>query len=613
MVVNTFLTSTSLFRKRIMQQDNTLRLINLLILSLLLSLTSVLAHAESVTATLDKQVIFENDVVQLTIRTDFPETGQGPDLSILKRDFEVLSQSQNSQFRFNLGASQSLSFWVISLMPKSTGDFLIPAIKVGKHESQPIKLKVKTAKQLLDENGNPPVIIDLEVSQTQPYLQQQLIVSLKLYSAFALQNANISTPNHPNLVIERLSDDQIQYEEVNGTQYQVITREYLAFPQQSGKLEIPPQKISAMINTNLGRRLIKAQSKAITLDVLPIPASYPNDDWLPATKVSLLNTLSPTADVKVGDTLIWQIDAFANGALAEQMPVFSYSSTKDYKLYPQPAKLNSRKSNNGITGEQSIQIEVVPTTPGKLILPEVEIVFWNTDTRQLERTYAVPPTVEVTGMALIDVENNEKAKKFLTPQTGSVAPISLAKPKEEEQQEANTEPLMGNVDLTLDDGQQGWSIKSILIAILSVIAIITLISTISLIIKKRKDNNTGEEEEVPTLQVFAPLNTQDEKSAYQALLMACQNHDLKSLRGKSLEWARHRWGEDQINGLDDIKRLSESTNLSQLLMEAELIMYSNTAASDWDGNDLADALEEFYSGEAKPSQSSKLKTLYPNF
>ncbi len=612
MVVNTFLTSLTLFSKRIMRQLNQIRGLLSLTLTLLFCLISPLSMAESVSATLDKKVVYESDVVQLTIRTDFPETGQGPDLSVLKRDFDILSQSQNSQFRFNLGTSQSLSFWVISLMPKSTGDFLIPAIKVGNFESKPITLKVKTAQQLLDENGNPPVIIDLEVSQVQPYLQQELIISLKLFSAFALQNANISTPNHPNLVIERLADDQIHYQEVNGTQYQVITREYLAFPQQSGKLEIPPQKISAMINTNLGRRLIKAQSKAITLDILPIPASYPSDDWLPATKVSLLNSLSPTTDVKVGDTLIWQIDAFAVGALPEQMPAFAYASTRDYKLYPQPAKFNSRKTDTGITGEQSIQIEVVPTAPGKLVLPEIEIIFWNTKTRQLERTYAVPPTVEVTGLALNGTLNNAQTKKLLAPQTGSVAPISLAKPKDKNSEKAQ-ETSATNVDLTINDGSRSWSLKGVLITVLTIIASATLISAIVLMIKKRKTNVDTKENEVPTLQVFAPLNTQDEKSAYQDLIYACKTHDLKSLRGKSLEWARHRWGEDQINGLDDIKRLSESSTLSQLLMEAELIMYSNTAAIEWDGNDLADALEEFYSGEEKPSQSSKLKTLYPNF
>lgn len=612
MVVDTGLMSFTQDNKKFMlQQSGLSSLFKILAISVML-IISTLASAASVTATLDKQVIYENDLVQLTIRTDFPETGQGPDLSALKRDFDILSQSQNSQFRFNLGTSQSLSFWVISLMPKSTGDFLIPPIKVGNYASEPITLKVKTAQQLLDENGNPPVIIDLEVSQTEPYLQQELIVSLKLYSAFALQNANISTPNHPNLVIERLADDQIHYEEVNGTQYQVITREYLAFAQQSGNIEIPPQKISAMINTNRGRRLIKAQSKAINLNVLPIPASYPSDDWLPATKVSLLNTLSPTSEVKVGDTLIWQIDAFANGALAEQMPAFSFASTRYYKLYPQPTNLNNRKTDTGIIGEQSIQIEVVPTIPGKLELPEVEIVFWNTQTRQLERTYAVPPSVEVTGMALTDLSNNGQATKLLAPQTGSVAPISLAKPKEKESEEtSSTDRQADPTEASTMTVNQGWSIKSIILWILAIVAISTLMSAIFLMLKKRKEVNKTED--VPTLQVFAPLNTQDEKSAYQELIQACQNNDLKTLRGRSLEWARHRWGEDKINGLDDIKRLSESSTLSQLLMEAELIMYSDTAATDWDGSDLADALEEFYSGEVKPSQSSQLKTLYPNF
>ena len=117
-------------------------------------------------------------------------------------------------------------------------------------------------------------MLKTEVSEIEPYLQQEVILSVKLYTSVALQNANRSIPSHPDLVIERLADDQMNYQTVNGTQYQVITRDYLAFPQRSGLLTIPPQSIQAMINTSTGRRMIKVQSEPLNLQVTPIPASY---------------------------------------------------------------------------------------------------------------------------------------------------------------------------------------------------------------------------------------------------------------------------------------------------------------------------------------------------
>jgi hypothetical protein len=181
---------------------------------LLFSWLSTLSTAASVTTSLDKETVTENELVQLTIRTDFPQTGSGPDLSVLKRDFEIISQNQNSQFRFNLGTSQSLNFWVVSLMPKSVGTLQIPPIKVGDYTSDPLTLVVKNAPQMLDANGNPPVYITFTASEMQPYLQQQVIFTLTLYTSVALQNANVSTPQHPDLLIERLLDDQASIENI---------------------------------------------------------------------------------------------------------------------------------------------------------------------------------------------------------------------------------------------------------------------------------------------------------------------------------------------------------------------------------------------------------------
>lgn len=86
------------------------RLFYSLMAALLFITLSSSLHAASVTASLNKEVTIENEVVQLTLRADFSDTGNGPDLTPLQRDFDILGKSQNSQFSFNLGTSTALNF-----------------------------------------------------------------------------------------------------------------------------------------------------------------------------------------------------------------------------------------------------------------------------------------------------------------------------------------------------------------------------------------------------------------------------------------------------------------------------------------------------------------------
>ncbi|RCX07734.1 BatD family protein [Marinomonas foliarum] len=596
----------------LISQNKPHRLFFSLMTTLLFIILSSSLHAASVTASLNKNVSNENEVVQLTLRADFSDTGNGPDLTPLERDFDILGKSQNSQFSFNLGTSTALNFWVVTLMPKSVGTVEIPPIKIGDLESQPIRLTVKSSPQLLDNNGNPPVMIKTEVSEVEPYLQQEVILSVKLYTSVALQNANRSVPSHPDIVVERLIDDQMNYQTVNGTQYQVITREYLAFPQRSGLLTIPPQSIQAMINTSTGRRMIKVQSEPLNLQVIPIPASFTGDAWLPSEKVTVSTSLEKTNDApRVGDTLIWTIDIKADGALPEQIPTLEFNSTRDYKLYPKPPQFNNQKNSTGVTGNQTIVVEVVPTEEGSLSLPDINITYWNTDERAISTASASTDSIEIaplpnsTGQSDETAGNNPTISDPLPAQSRSIAPISLAK---KAVKPANTD---NQIEVVPETSNESKSLRDYLISGLLILAVLMLGAWIASWLKRKK-LKTNTDSDVPTLQEFAPLSTLSEQSAYKALIECCQQNNLQSLRPSLLEWARHRWGDDEIRSVDDIKRLT-SVQVTQLLMEAEIMLYSNNPAHEWHGEPLADALEEFTSGQEKPSKASQLKTLYPNF
>ncbi|MBJ7553181.1 BatD family protein [Marinomonas spartinae] len=575
------------------------------------------AYADSVTASLDKNVVTENDIVQLTIRADFTNTGNGPDLTPLKKDFDIVSQSQSSQFSFNLGSNTAMSYWVISLMPKSVGTFTIPPIKIGQYASQPLTLTVKNAPELLDKNGNPPVMLKTQVSSDNPYLQQQVIFTMKLYTSVPLSNANISVPSNPDLIFEQLTDDQSEFKEINGTRYQVLTRKYLAFPQRSGQITIAPQTMQAMMQMGAGQRIVRIQSQPINLQVLPIPPSYTNDNWLPSEGVTINTKLEKPKDtVRVGDTVIWTINIDAKDALPEQIPQLTFNSTKAYKLYPEPATFSSQKNDNGIIGHQTIKIQVVPTQKGTIKLPDVSVTYWDTNKR-IEKT-VTQSTPELTVVPLPTsasaTTNNgtQKPKALdnpLPPQSRSVAPISLTKLENDQANPSDDTPKPIHTQLVKEQNEVNWRLYGIIG--LSILLTLLLLACLLLFWKKKKSKD--DEANVPTLKEFAPLTSSDEKSAFESLIECCRQDNITELRSHLLEWARHRWGDEQIRSIEDIKRLAGSVTLTQLLMEAELMLYSNQATHQWQGNSLAEALEEYQTGQPKKTQASQLKTLYPNF
>lgn len=607
-----------------------------LIQSLMLSIVCLFAlftpttYADQVTAALDKEVISENEVVQLTLRTDFANTDGGPDFSVLKRDFEILSRSQNSQFSFNLGTNQALNFWVVTLMPKAVGNFQIPSITVGDQASEPLFLEVKPAQQMTDANGNPLVMIKFRADTREPYVQQQVKLTLELYTATTLQNAQMSTPNHPSLITERLSDDQMRYQEINGTSYQVMTREYVAFPQRSGAIELTNQSVQAMVNTRNGRRMVNIKSKPVTLNVLPIPASYGNSNWLPTEALAVKSNVSTTlSNPRVGDTLMWNIDISAQGVLGEQLPVLSFASTRAYKLYPTSPTFDTSKNMTGVLGRESIAIEVVPTQPGPLTLPTVEVSYWDPVERAIKRVSATANSIDIAPLPADAGSNN--SNNVSQPETSNtapnqaanttpdasepVAPISLAKSKAAQKGSANTttdDNSPAPIEVVVEQQQEAGISWQVIAAIVLLGAGATGILGWFVWNRRQSATHSGEDS-VPVLEEFAPLGSGDETSAFQALIASCRHHDLSTLRPNLLEWARHRWGDSAIRGVEDIKRLADNPRLTQLLMEAELVIYSENAANAWHGDALADALEEYTTGQVKPSKASQLKALYPNF
>ncbi|MDX8382710.1 MAG: BatD family protein, partial [Ghiorsea sp.] len=219
----------------------------LLLVLLLVLPQSLLAGA---IATLDRGIASFGESVQLTIKVE-GESADDPDLSLLKHDFDILSQSQSSNYTLINGSFNRSQQWAIHLMPKREGTLAIPAIVLGKLRTNPLSLQVLPANA-----GNAAVSKDifLEVtsSASDMYVQEQVLLHVKLYRAVNLSQAQLSEPSMPHTVVKKLGEDK-NYEVVREQRRFVVTeRTYAVFPQQSGTLHIPALQFDGQIASGRG-------------------------------------------------------------------------------------------------------------------------------------------------------------------------------------------------------------------------------------------------------------------------------------------------------------------------------------------------------------------------
>ncbi len=397
-------------------------IVNTLCLSLFLLFNQTVSAVEII-ASLDRNPVQITESFQLTFTaTETPD--DDPDFSPLSHDFEILQQSHRSNSSWVNGQSTKTMQWVLSLMAKQTGQILIPAIAFGDDVSQPASIKV-TSTTVSTQSNDKDLFLDVEVSTETPYVQSQVIYTLRLYRKVQLAQASLTEPAIADAVIEKLTEDKNYDTQVNGVAYVVTERQYAIFPQKSGMATVEPLVLTADIVLSNSRQRFngffnrpatktkRISSKAITLDVLPAPDNFKANHWIPAEQVHIEEKWSgDITNMKLGEPLTRTLTLLAQGTTVAQLPeLLGISKTRHLKTYPDQPTLKEKKSAEGIIALREEKIAYIPSKPGSYILPAIEVPWFNTRTQQME--IARIPEISVTATGSI---------------TNPVAPPEIASP-----------------------------------------------------------------------------------------------------------------------------------------------------------------------------------------
>ena len=353
-----------------------------------------------VTAWVNKNPVVVGDMFQLRVEAKNVDDAEEPDLSGIT-GLQILNRSvQNQTSIVGTSITRTLSWTYIMIAP-SSGDYLIPALKVGNEQSTPIALKVTAYSQ---NQRQKYVSLDVEVVPKKVYPQQQILVRLRISrTGVQLENETITPFELKGALVEELSQKSHQTVK-NGKKHKITEILYAVIPEKSGTLVIPQVRYQGEIiqrgssQNNFGNifqkrgQRIFSTSTTQSVEVKPLPTGFKNW-WLPTDKLVIEEKWQPDPPVfRVGEPVTRTFAIFANGVSGNQIPELKFDYPVTLKGYADQPLIETEKSEKGLKGMRLEKWALIPSQPGKIELPGVSVSWWDIKSDTLQ-TAAISPKI----------------------------------------------------------------------------------------------------------------------------------------------------------------------------------------------------------------------------
>ncbi|WP_054692977.1 BatD family protein [Desulfosarcina cetonica] len=160
---------------------------------MILFVTAMAAQAATVRAVVDRNQVTVGESISLQVTI---EGGDGDvDLSGIT-DFKTVSQGSTSSFQMVNGHTSRQMIYTYVLVPLTAGHLTIPAIPItidGKvHYTTPIGITV--SQEPPADSGQRDVYVSAEVSQSDPWVGQQIVYTFHLFNAVQIADAKFQAP-----------------------------------------------------------------------------------------------------------------------------------------------------------------------------------------------------------------------------------------------------------------------------------------------------------------------------------------------------------------------------------------------------------------------------------
>lgn len=269
-------------------------------------------------------------------------------------------------------------------------------------------------------------------SKTTVYEQEAILLTYKLYSTVNLQQLNEDMPELTGFHTQEIDLPQKKVwsmEHYQGRNYNTLTwRQYILFPQQTGKLEIPSVKFEGVIAQRIAsddpfdifyngggfeqvKKVIVAPK--ININVLPLPAKPAN--FSGGVGEFSLNSSINSTEVKTNDAITIKLTIKGSGNM-KLLNTPEIKFPQDFEIYDPKVDNQFETSSNGVTGIKTIEYLAIPRHAGNFTIPPVEFTYFDLKSRSYKTLKTQAYEVKVAkgqgnaDQVIADFTNKESVK-----------------------------------------------------------------------------------------------------------------------------------------------------------------------------------------------------------
>ena len=310
--------------------------------------------------------------------------------------------------------------YIYILRPNKKGRLTIGAatanIGGGIYRSNPIVLNVTNEKKISKDPNDPQRIIYdnihllAKVSKKNPYLNEPIIVSYKLYFAINISQPNIKSPIFNNFWHKELDNRNINsyYDYYKGKRYAVLDiYNGVLIPQKVGKTKLSPYSLDITANVPTGKtdfwgsqmtesfsQIVK--TRPIVINVKPLPKNQPKSFYEAVGNKFNIDVRINKTDLKVDEPFEITVSISGNGNInLLETPILNLN--KDFEIYDPKYKQNIKISKDGINGKISNKYVIIPRFLGKYNIPKIEFSYFDVKKKRYITKSSKDISVDVQG------------------------------------------------------------------------------------------------------------------------------------------------------------------------------------------------------------------------
>ncbi|MBR8708549.1 BatD family protein [Bacteroides pyogenes] len=351
------------------------------------------------------------------------------------KGFEVLmgpSRSQQSSTQIingNMTSTSSITYTFI-LMATAAGEYSIPGASVIADGNQLVSNSIKIKVLPQEEGGNrgqasetarsssvsnQDLFITATASKTNVYEQEAFLLTYKIYTREPnLQLNNAKLPDFKGFhsqEIEMPANARWSQEHYNGRNYSTaVYRQFVLFPQQSGKLFIEPAQFQMTIGKavqsddpfeaffNGGSNILEIKKNIVTprisIDVHSLPANNKPANFTGGVGEFSISSSINNEKLKTNDALTVKIVISGTGNLK----LISNPEVKfpnDFEIYDPKVDHQVRLTREGLTGNKIVECLAIPRHAGTYKIPAISFSYFDIRSKSYKTLHTEEYTVKV--------------------------------------------------------------------------------------------------------------------------------------------------------------------------------------------------------------------------